>query len=285
MNKKEPVNKKYGFTGKVCRREGHYLKQIYAVSSFGNVSKNQIGGWIQSPANLSEDGDCWVHPDGFVAQHAVISGDAQVYSGIVHDSALVDGKAIIGHHSLDRQFPRVFGNAHITNNAHIWGEASVSGFVRVQDSASVHDHATVRDHVVLRSNASVFHHAIVFGTARLQDGAFACCNSMVGGTTVLYDHCCVCGHTMLMGDEAYHHVDNKKYILDWSDNIEKDGHTLYRIIAQEDGPFYHNGQRGGYIESEKNLSQGGASWIQDGAYAYGDVAIRGDMVLRPSDCN
>ena len=95
MNKKEPVNKKYGFTGKVCRREGHYLKQIYAVSSFGNISKNQIGGWIQSPANLSEDGDCWVHPDGFVAQHAVISGDAQVYSGIVHDSALVDGKAII----------------------------------------------------------------------------------------------------------------------------------------------------------------------------------------------
>lgn len=284
MNKKEPVNKKYGFTGKTCRFEGHNLRQIYAVSAFGDIKKNQVGGWIQNPNNLSEEGLCWVHPDGMVSQHAVIKDDAQVYNGIVHDSAIVEGQAVIGHCQFNHQFPRVFGNAHIMDKARICDTCSVSGFAIVRDKASVQDWAVIRDKAVIKDCASAFHHAIVFGAAHIQDHAFACCYSMVGGNTVLYGYCCVSAHTTLIGDGAYEDVYNKKYMIDWDDYIEKDGRTLYRIIAMDDGGYFHNGQKGGYIESERNLSHAGHAWIQEGAYAYGDTVIQGDNVLRPIDC-
>lgn len=284
MNKKEPVNKKYGFTGKTCRREGHFLKQIYAVSSFGDIKKNQIGGWIQSPANLSEDGNCWVHEDGIVAQHAVIKDDAQVYNGIVYDSAIVEGQATVGHSQFKYQFPRVFGNAHIMDKARVRDTCSISGFATVKDRASVLDCAVIRDNVVLKDCASVFHHAIIFGVARIQDHAFACEHSMIGGSVVLYDHCAASAHTTLINDGAYAEVHNKKYMIDWGDSIEKDGHSLFRIIALQDGAFFHNGQKGGYIESELNLSHAGHAWIQEGAWAYGDTVIQSDNVLRAIDC-
>ena len=280
----ESVNKKFGFTGEVRRYEGHFLRQIYAISAFGDVKKNEVGGWIQRAENLSEDGLCWVHPDGMVAQHAVVKDDAQVHSGIVYESAIVEGQATIGDNRFGQQFPRVCGNARISDKARIRDMAAISGFAKVQDRASVLNYAIIRDDVTLKDMACVFHHAIVFGCATLRDHAFACEHSMIGGTVVLYDHCAVSAHTTLLEEGAYAHVHNKKYMIDWGDRIEKDGHSLFRIIALQDGAFFHNGQKGGYIESECNLSHAGHAWIQEGAWIYGDTVIQGDNVLRAIDC-
>ena len=280
----EPVNKKFGFTGEVRRYEGHFLRQIYAISAFGDVKKNEVGGWIQRAENLSEDGLCWVHPDGMVAQHAVVKDDAQVHSGIVYESAIVEGQATIGDNRFGQQFPRVCGNARISDKARIRDMAAISGFAKVQDRASVLNYAIIRDDVTLKDMACVFHHAIVFGCATLRDHAFACEHSMIGGTVVLYDHCAVSAHTTLLEEGAYAHIHNKKYMIDWGDRIEKDGHSLFRIIALQDGAFFHNGERGGYVESEFNLSHAGHAWIQEGAWAYGDTVIQCDNLLRAIDC-
>ena len=280
----ESVNKKFGFTGEVRRYEGHFLRQIYAISAFGDVKKNEVGGWIQRAENLSEDGLCWVHPDGMVAQHAVVKDDAQVHSGIVYESAIVEGQATIGDNRFGQQFPRVCGNARISDKARIRDMAAISGFAKVQDRASVLNYAIIRDDVTLKDMACVFHHAIVFGCATLRDHAFACEHSMIGGTVVLYDHCAVSAHTTLLEEGAYAHVHNKKYMIDWGDRIEKDSHSLFRIIALQDGAFFHNGERGGYVESEFNLSHAGHAWIQEGAWAYGDTVIQCDNLLRAIDC-
>ena len=280
----ESVNKKFGFTGEVRRYEGHFLRQIYAISAFGDVKKNEVGGWIQRAENLSEDGLCWVHPDGMVAQHAVVKDDAQVHSGIVYESAIVEGQATIGDNRFGQQFPRVCGNARISDKARIRDMAAISGFAKVQDRASVLNYAIIRDDVTLKDMACVFHHAIVFGCATLRDHAFACEHSMIGGTVVLYDHCAVSAHTTLLEEGAYAHIHNKKYMIDWGDRIEKDGHSLFRIIALQDGAFFHNGERGGYVESEFNLSHAGHAWIQEGAWAYGDTVIQCDNLLRAIDC-
>lgn len=78
------------------------LYRIQALRDFGNVKEGDIGGYIESEKNLSQDGNAWV------------SGDARVYGdACVYGDAWVSGNA------------RVYGDADIKTTGDI---CSMSGF-------------------------------------------------------------------------------------------------------------------------------------------------------------
>ena len=68
---------------------------------------------------------------------------------------------------------------------------------------------------------------------------------------------------------------NKKYELLDSDTVQSwDGRTLKRIKALVAiGLSVSAGDLGGYVESEKHLSQSGNAWVSDDAWVSGDAAI------------
>ena len=59
--------KKYELTSETKIVFGHILYRIKALSSFGCVSAGDLGGFLESEKNLSQNGDAWV------------SGNAEVY--------------------------------------------------------------------------------------------------------------------------------------------------------------------------------------------------------------
>lgn len=65
----------------------------------------------------------------------------------------------------------------------------------------------------------------------------------------------------------------KKYRLT-EETIRVGNRTLYRIQALRDFGEVKEGELGGYIEAEKNLSQGGSAWIYGNAWVYGDADIK-----------
>ena len=66
----------------------------------------------------------------------------------------------------------------------------------------------------------------------------------------------------------------KKYRLDETDRIDFYDHTLYRIIALKDFSDVKAGDKGGYVESEDNLSHDGDAWIYDKAHVAGNAKVR-----------
>lgn len=52
--------------------------------------------------------------------------------------------------------------------------------------------------------------------------------------------------------------------------------TLHRIEALVDFADVSAGETGGWIESEKNLSQNGDAWVYDNAWVYGDALVNDD---------
>lgn len=66
---------------------------------------------------------------------------------------------------------------------------------------------------------------------------------------------------------------NKKYKLGESKAIG--GRTMYRVIALRDIPKHNviEGETGGWIEKEENLSQDGNAWIADNAMVFGSARI------------
>ena len=70
----------------------------------------------------------------------------------------------------------------------------------------------------------------------------------------------------------------KKYKLT-DKSIIYNGHTLYEIEAITDFGYIMAGTKGGYIESENNLSHCGYCWIADNAKVYDNAIIRGNAFV------
>ena len=73
------MNRKYEFTGETMERSGRTLYRIRAVRDFGEVKAGDLGGWIETESNLSNDGNAWVSGNAWVYGDAEVSGNAWVY--------------------------------------------------------------------------------------------------------------------------------------------------------------------------------------------------------------
>jgi hypothetical protein len=89
---------------------GIRLYQIVSLKDFGGVKVGDVGGWVESENNLSQEGECWV------------KNDACVYnSGRVSDNALVYDNAKVCENA------RVFGSAFVTEREKAFLNVSVYG--------------------------------------------------------------------------------------------------------------------------------------------------------------
>lgn len=70
----------------------------------------------------------------------------------------------------------------------------------------------------------------------------------------------------------------KKYEL--TDETKKiKGHVLHKIRALRDFAYVNEGETGGWVESEDNLSQKGECWVTDEACVYGQARIVDDAQI------
>nr|DAI87390.1 MAG TPA: Putative transferase, nesg, ydcK, Structural Genomics.38A [Caudoviricetes sp.] len=67
----------------------------------------------------------------------------------------------------------------------------------------------------------------------------------------------------------------KKFELT-SESIVKFGKTLYRIRALVAFGDVKEGELGGFLEKEENLSQDGNAWVYGDAWVYGNARVYGD---------
>lgn len=79
------------------------------------VPGGEKGGYVESEANLSQTGACFIHGDSTVSGAARVEDDAQIY-GTVSDHAIVRGSAEI--------------HGRVQDHAIVEGEATVSGTVK-----------------------------------------------------------------------------------------------------------------------------------------------------------
>ena len=96
------TTKKFKLTDSVTEFNGIRVYQIKALRNFGNVTKGDLGGWIEKEENLSQIDDAW------------IGGNAKVYGSV-----------------------KVFGNAKVCDNAKVYCDAEVHGNACIYGDAKV----------------------------------------------------------------------------------------------------------------------------------------------------
>ena len=117
------------------------------------MSPGVLGGFIESEANLSQEGDCWVaenaavYDNSKVMDNAWVEGSARIYgNSIICENCSIKGSPIIISSEI-RGNSRVAGEALINysslyNCASVMGNAELS-YVRVFGLSTIKDFATV----------------------------------------------------------------------------------------------------------------------------------------------
>ncbi len=124
--------KKYKFTKETLQFFGRTLHRIVATRDFGTVKKGDLGGFIETEANLSHEGNCWVSGDAWVCGNARVSGKAQVYG-----DALVSGDAWVSGNAMVYGGAQVCGNARVSGKAQVYGDALVCGEAEIKDQTQL----------------------------------------------------------------------------------------------------------------------------------------------------
>ncbi|EIC1587416.1 hypothetical protein K9692_004877, partial [Escherichia coli] len=119
--------------GDVIENEGY---PIQAIRDFGDVKKDDIGGYVLNEDNLSHEGDCWIYDSSIVSDNARVRGNAKIKE-----------------------------NCIVTGYAQIFGDAVLTGDVDVSGNACIYDNAFISDAVQINDNARVF------GNAKVQDSS------------------------------------------------------------------------------------------------------------------
>ena len=149
---------KYEFTGETTTLfNGTVLHRIRALKDFSEICKGDLGGWIESEKNLSQNGNAWVYDNARVYGNAEVSGNAWV-SG----DAGVYGNAKVYDNA------RVYGNAEVYGNAWVSGDAGVYGNAKVYNNAEVSGNAEVYDNAEVSDNAEIYGDAEVSGNAEIK---------------------------------------------------------------------------------------------------------------------
>ena len=151
------MNRKYEFTGETRNWVGRTLHRIRAVRDFGDVKAGDLGGWIETESNLSNDGNAWVYGNAMVYGNADVSGNAEVSvnarvygNAWVYGNAMVYGNADVSGNAEVSVNARVYGNAEVSGNAWVYGDARVYGNAWVSGNAWVYGDARVygRKHIL-----------------------------------------------------------------------------------------------------------------------------------------
>ncbi|WP_302153463.1 hypothetical protein [Eubacterium ventriosum] len=178
--------KKYELTEDTRIHNGRKLHRIKALRDFGDVKKGDLGGWIESESNLSQNDKCWVYDNAEVSGAAAVEQNAQIRNiAFVSNSAKIRENAIIKDRTIICQRVSVSGEAVVEGGAilfgdvEIWGEAVIGGdvtideYVQIGDNAKISketDYATVKGFG--RQCRSTIFHRCKDGIVRVRCGCF-----------------------------------------------------------------------------------------------------------------
>lgn len=165
------------------------LTRIRATRSIPRhgVTAGMLGGYLESGANLSQDGDCWVGGDAkaytygsdvhaSVSGSALVTGTAEVQGGHVLDNAVVCDNARVAYSTIR-------DNAKVSGSAKVGSKSYVSDNAHVTDFASIQWGSMIWDNAVVSGKGSVFD-SNVFGNAKVTGNADLNKSSVAGDAVV-----------------------------------------------------------------------------------------------------
>ena len=112
--------------------EGRTLHRIRALRNFNDVKAGDIGGFVESEWNLSQEGNCWIYDDAICMDSASVCDNAKMYnrSCMYNYSRMYDNSEMYDN-------SRMYNNSKMFDNSSLHGNAKASGNAILKDDDSL----------------------------------------------------------------------------------------------------------------------------------------------------
>lgn len=201
---------KYTLTSQTITYNEKTLTRIQATRSFGDIRNGDLGGFIESEANLEQIGNCWVYDNARVCDNAKVSGNAKVrHTALVENNAQIKGNAIVGGDSRVIHNAIIEGSADlrehciVQDNSHILGTAKIAGFAIAQDestikgNAKLYGNARVRGDAIIDGDSTITDNAQVIEHAHIKDNAHLSGWALVEGYAIVEKNTTLTGEAII----------------------------------------------------------------------------------------
>lgn len=142
---------KYELTKETVEIDGGIkLYRIKALKSFSDVHEGDLGGFVQSESNLSQEGNCWLYGDAKAYENAKLLDNAWAsYQAEIHENAVL--KENVGIMSS----VNIAGNSILAGTITILGETDVYGMARLVYTGKQHSNV-INHYLVFIKSAYVW---------------------------------------------------------------------------------------------------------------------------------
>lgn len=181
---------KYTLTSQTITYNEKTLTRIQATQAFGDVKNGDLGGFVESEANLEQTGNAWIYDNARVCDRAKVSGSAKVkHTALVENNAQIKGSAVVG------------GDSRVTHNAIIEGNADLREHCIAQDNAHILGNAKVAGYAVIQNESTIKGNAKIYGNARVKGDA------IIDGDSTITDNAQVAEHA---------HIKDNAHLSGWA---------------------------------------------------------------------
>lgn len=186
------MEKKYEFVkGDTIKVGDNILHRIRAVKCFNDVSRGDLGGYIQSESNLSHKGSCWVYGNACVYENATLMNDAIACNNAeVHGNVKVSFKA------------RVSDNAEIKDNVKVFGHSSICNHAIVSGNTTIRDDCTIGDKSIVNGDINIHGHVNISGIAEIKGESLIIGNIIINSNAKVVD-ATLFGDGIIISNDAY----------------------------------------------------------------------------------
>ena len=102
----------------------HRIRALVHVNE--QVERGDLGGYVESAKNLSQEGHCWIYDQAICCEGALVTEDARLYDGaMARDSALISGDARM-FEQAKAEGNSIVLSGELKENARVAGEAVIS---------------------------------------------------------------------------------------------------------------------------------------------------------------
>ena len=146
-------SRKYELTNISMEFGERTLYRIRALRDFSDIKKGDLGGWVSSENNLSQEGDCWIYDNAKCMDNARMYDNSTMYDySEMYDYSIMRGDSEMHSYTEMHDYTimyscsKMYGCSEMHDSSTMHGNSTMYGNSIMFDSSEMHDRSEMHDH-------------------------------------------------------------------------------------------------------------------------------------------
>jgi len=163
--------------------------RVKALRDFSDIKAGDVGGFVTSEHNLSQNGDCWVYDDAKMFDNSEIHNDAKMHnnsemhnnSKMLNNSEMFDSSKM---HNNSKMYDssKMYDNSKMRVNSEMLGNSEMHDNSEMVDNSEMFDNSEMRGNSKMRGDAKMHDNSRMYGDAKMIGDAKMLDNSTLNTT-------------------------------------------------------------------------------------------------------